>query len=120
MKSFSAFIQEAVISRAVEKAKRLGLVSDGHGNWYDRQGSYRGRTYKGDLLLSKEKGPKEGEPQSQQQRAAAPQPTGQPAAQERPESSRPSGDGESEGAKKKRGRDSYYCIWKVQSSYRWT
>jgi len=53
MKSFSAFIQEAVISRAVEKAKRLGLVSDGHGNWYDRQGRYKGRTYKGDLLLSK-------------------------------------------------------------------
>ena len=103
MKSFSAFIQEAVISRAVEKAKRLGLVSDGHGNWYDRQGSYRGRTYKGDLLLSKEKGPKEGEPQSQQQRAAAPQPTGQPAAQERPEPSRPSGDGESEGAKEREG-----------------
>lgn len=96
MKSFSQFIQEAVVSRAVEKAKRLGLVSDGHGNWYDRQGSYRGRTYKGDLLLSKEKGPKEGEPQPQQQRAAAPQQGGQQqAAQERPEPRRPSGEGES-------------------------
>ena len=104
MKTFSAFIQEAVISRAVEKAKRLGLVSDGHGNWYDRQGKYRGRTYKGDLLLSKERGPKEEEPQPQQQRAAAvPQKDAEPAAQERPEPSRPSGDGESEGAKEREG-----------------
>ena len=53
MKSFSSFIQEAVVSRAVEKAKRMGFVSDGHGNWYDRQGQYKGRTYKGDLVLSK-------------------------------------------------------------------
>ena len=103
MKTFSAFLNEAVVSRAVDKAKRLGLVSDGHGNWYDRQGQYKGRTYKGDLLLSNEKGPKEGEPQPQQQRAAAPQQAGEPAAQERPESSRPSGDGESEGAKKREG-----------------
>ena len=55
MKSFFTFIQEAVISRAVEKAKRLGLVSDGHGNWYDRQGKYKGRTYKGDLILINDK-----------------------------------------------------------------
>jgi len=104
MKTFSAFIQEAVISRAVEKAKRLGLVSDGHGNWYDRQGKYRGRTYKGDLLLSKERGPKEEEPQPQQQRAAAaPQKDAEPAAQERPEPRRPSGDGESEGSEEREG-----------------
>ena len=104
MKTFSAFIQEAVISRAVEKAKRLGLVSDGHGNWYDRQGKYRGRTYKGDLLLSKERGPKEEEPQPQQQRpAAAPQKDAKPAAQERPEPRRPSGDGESEGSEEREG-----------------
>ena len=104
MKTFSAFIQEAVISRAVEKAKRMGLVSDGHGNWYDRQGSYRGRTYKGDLLLSKERGPKEEEPQPQQQRAAAaPQKDAEPAAQERPEPRRPSGEGESEGSGEREG-----------------
>ena len=52
MITFDSFLSEAVISRAVEKAKRMGLVSDGHGNWYDRQGQYRGRTYHGDLLLS--------------------------------------------------------------------
>ena len=63
MKSFSSFIQEAVVSRAVEKAKRMGLVSDGHGNWYDRQGQYKGRTYKGDLILSKGKGPGKEDPE---------------------------------------------------------
>ena len=103
MKTFSAFLNEAVVSRAVEKAKRMGLVSDGHGNWYDRQGKYRGRTYKGDLLLSKERGPDKEEPEPQQQRAAALQPTREPAAQERPEPSRPSGDGESESAKEREG-----------------
>ena len=56
MKSFDTFLSEAVISRAVEKAKRMGFVSDGHGNWYDRQGQYRGRTYHGDLLLTKGRG----------------------------------------------------------------
>ena len=61
MKSFASFISEAVISRAVEKAKRMGLVSDGHGNWYDREGNYKGRTYKGDLLLTKGRGPKKEE-----------------------------------------------------------
>ena len=70
MKRFSSFIQEAVISRAVEKAKRMGLVSDGHGNWYDRQGSYKGRTYKGDLLLSKGRGPGKEDPAPQQKSAA--------------------------------------------------
>ena len=72
MKSFSSFIQEAVVSRAVEKAKRMGLVSDGHGNWYDRQGQYKGRTYKGDLLLSKGRGPGKEDPEPQQKRAAQP------------------------------------------------
>ena len=94
MKSFSAFIQEAVISRAVEKAKRLGLVSDGHGNWYDRQGSYKGRTYKGDLLLSKGREGKKEEPTPQQQApTAAPSKETQPAAQAAPEPRRPSGEG---------------------------
>ena len=63
MKTFDSFLSEAVISRAVEKAKRMGLVSDGHGNWYDRQGQYKGRTYHGDLVLSKGRGPGKEEPQ---------------------------------------------------------
>ena len=63
MKSFDTFLSEAVISRAVEKAKRMGFVSDGHGNWYDRQGQYKGRTYHGDLVLSKGRGSGKEEPQ---------------------------------------------------------
>ena len=103
MKSFSSFIQEAVISRAVEKAKRMGLVSDGHGNWYDRQGSYKGRTYKGDLLLSKGKGPGKEDPAPQQKRAATPEDGQKTAEQPRPDTNTPSSEGESESAKEREG-----------------
>ena len=59
MKSFLQFITEAPrTSRAVEQARRLGFVSDGHGNWYDREGNYRGHTEKGELVLSQKRGPK--------------------------------------------------------------
>ena len=103
MKSFSSFIQEAVVSRAVEKAKRMGLVSDGHGNWYDRQGSYKGRTYKGDLLLSKGKGPGKEDPEPQQKRAAQPEDGKQKAAPAPESESRPSGGEESENSKEREG-----------------
>ena len=53
------FITEAPrTSRAVEKARQLGFVSDGHGNWYDHEGNYRGHTEKGELVLSQKRGPK--------------------------------------------------------------
>ena len=59
MKSFLQFITEAPrTSRAVEKARQLGFVSDGHGNWYDHEGNYRGHTEKGELVLSQKRGPK--------------------------------------------------------------
>ena len=103
MKSFSSFIQEAVVSRAVEKAKRMGLVSDGHGNWYDRQGQYKGRTYKGDLLLSKGKGPGKEDPEPQQKRAAQPEDGKQKAAPAPESGSRPSGGEESENSKEREG-----------------
>lgn len=103
MKSFSSFIQEAVISRAVEKAKRMGLVSDGHGNWYDRQGSYKGRTYKGDLLLSKGKGPGKEDPAPQQKRAATPEDGQKKAEQPRPDTNTSSSEEESESAKEREG-----------------
>ena len=62
MKSFLQFITEAPrTSRAVEKARQLGFVSDGHGNWYDREGNYRGHTEKGELVLSQKRGPREAE-----------------------------------------------------------
>ena len=62
MKSFLQFISEAPrTSRAVEKARRLGFVSDGHGNWYDREGNYCGHTEKGELVLAQKRGPAKAE-----------------------------------------------------------
>ena len=62
MKSFLQFITEAPrTSRAVEQARRLGFVSDGHGNWYDREGNYRGHTEKGELVLAQKRGPAKAE-----------------------------------------------------------
>ena len=57
MKTLLQFLSEAPkTSRAVEKARRLGLVSDGHGNWYDREGTYKGYTDHGELVLTKGRG----------------------------------------------------------------
>ena len=57
MKTLLQFLSEAPkTSRAVEKARRLGLVSDGHGNWYDREGNYKGYTDHGELTLTKARG----------------------------------------------------------------
>ena len=62
MKSFLQFITEAPrTSRAVEKARQLGFVSDGHGNWYDHEGNYRGHTERGELVLSQKRGPAKAE-----------------------------------------------------------
>lgn len=46
MKSFFQFIAEASAS---QQAKRLGLVGDGHGGWYDRQGEFVAKTEGGQL-----------------------------------------------------------------------
>jgi hypothetical protein len=44
MKSFSRFLSEAQSSQAVMQAKRLGLVGDGHGGWYDKNGEFVAKT----------------------------------------------------------------------------
>ena len=46
MKSFFQFLTEAT---AAQQAKRLGLVGDGHGGWYDRQGEFIAKTEGGQL-----------------------------------------------------------------------
>jgi len=46
MKSFFQFISEASAS---QQAQRLGLVGDGHGGWYDRQGEFVAKTERGQL-----------------------------------------------------------------------
>ena len=47
MKSFFQFLNEA--TGATEQAKRLGLVGDGHGGWYDRKGEFIAKTEGGKL-----------------------------------------------------------------------
>jgi hypothetical protein len=50
MKNFFQFISEASLSTAVQQAQRMGLVSDGHGGWYDkRTGEFVAKTEKGQL-----------------------------------------------------------------------
>jgi len=74
MKSFQQFLSEAPrTSRAVEQARRLGFVSDGHGNWYDREGNYKGHTEKGELILAQKRGGgKEDAPAKQKEAQAQP------------------------------------------------
>ena len=51
MKHFLTFITEARETKASQQAKRLGLVGDGHGDWYDRQGNLKAKTVKGELKM---------------------------------------------------------------------
>jgi phosphopantetheine adenylyltransferase len=49
MKSFLKFITEAN-SKAVQQATRMGLVTDGHGGWYNRAtGEFSAKTFQGGL-----------------------------------------------------------------------
>ena len=57
MKSFFNFLSEARVSKAAEKAKKLGLSSDGSGGWVDRQGNVQARTVGGELQFTQKKGP---------------------------------------------------------------
>jgi hypothetical protein len=49
MKRFTQFIIEAKETRASEQAKKLGLVGDGHGDWYNSQGEFVAKTVSGKL-----------------------------------------------------------------------
>jgi hypothetical protein len=98
MKSFLQFISEATAS---QQAQRLGLVGDGHGGWYDKQGEFVAKTEGGKLKFynkrqkvgekdpaqtEKEKtiaSPGYNDPAAQQQAAQQqPAPEQQPAAQQ--------------------------------------
>jgi phosphopantetheine adenylyltransferase len=52
MKSFFRFITEARSTPVSEKAKKLGLVSDGSGGWKDRAGKTVARTVGGELKFT--------------------------------------------------------------------
>lgn len=49
MKSFANFFREAVETVASTEAKNRGLVGNGHGDWYDKQGNFVAKTVKGKL-----------------------------------------------------------------------
>ncbi len=101
MKSFFQFLTEATAS---QQAQRLGLVGDGHGGWYDRQGEFVAKTEGGKLKFYNkrqkvgEKDPKQTEKEKtiaspgyqdpalaqQEPQQQAPAPEAQAAAQEAP------------------------------------
>ncbi len=86
MKSFFNFLSEARVSKAAEKAKKLGLTGDGSGGWVDRQGNVQARTVGGELQFTQKKGP------TADREAAAQK---GPAPVEQPQGSKVAGDGES-------------------------
>ena len=49
MKSFTQFVKEAVETLASTEAKNRGLVGNGHGDWYDKQGNFIAKTVKGKI-----------------------------------------------------------------------
>lgn len=49
MKTFAQFIKEAVETLASTEAKNRGLVGNGHGDWYDKQGNFVAKTVNGKL-----------------------------------------------------------------------
>jgi len=73
MKSFFSFLSEAARSQASQQAEKLKLTSDGHGNWFDKDGELVARTVKGRLeFLDKKAAPKkEEEPQPKQKKVEA-------------------------------------------------
>ena len=77
MKKFSQFIIEAKETRASEQAKRLGLVGNGHGDWYNTQGEFVAKTVNGQLKFFN-KGQKVGEKDTLKSGAKVAQPVQQP------------------------------------------
>ena len=95
MKSFFQFLSEASQSQASMQAKKLGLVSDGHGGWKNKAGEFVAKTEEGKLKFFNQKqkpGQKDPDqvrtPANQQVAATQVKPPTPPAAK-RPESQEP-------------------------------
>ena len=83
MKTLFQFLNEARVSQASQEAKKLNLVSDGHGSWRDSRGKLVAKTVAGKLkmLTAQERAAEEGGGERQkkpeevkaQPKAAAPQ-----------------------------------------------
>lgn len=87
MKSFTQFVREAVETLASTEAKNRGLVGNGHGDWYDKQGNFVAKTIGGKLKFfgqgdTKSQDGVPGEEVKQQSRSAQTQV--QPTATEQP------------------------------------
>ena len=51
MKTLFQFLNEARVSQASQEAKKLNLVSDGHGSWRDSRGKLVAKTVAGKLKM---------------------------------------------------------------------
>jgi hypothetical protein len=84
MKNFSNFLIEARETSASAEAKRLGLVGDNHGGWYDKNGEFVAKTIKGKLQFfgrdntpGQKDSPSQPQPAAMQPQAVAQEPTPQ-------------------------------------------
>ena len=78
MKSFFQFLTEAQ-SQASMQAKKLNLVSDGHGGWLDSRGKFVATTEDGKLkFVDKKKAKAEDDKPAQPKAAARPEPKAEP------------------------------------------
>lgn len=71
MKTFLSFIKEAVETQASSQAKRMGLVGDGHGDWFDAKGKLVAKTVKGQLKVFSGKASQKKEKDDQQRQDPA-------------------------------------------------
>ena len=101
MKSFFQFLTEAQ-SQASMQAKKLNLVSDGHGGWLDSRGKFVATTEDGKLkFVDKKKKGKPEDAKSGQAKAAKPEPKEEPkktAPKETGAAATKAGEGEETGA----------------------
>ena len=91
MKNFFQFISEASLSTAVQQAQRMGLVSDGHGGWYDkRTGEFVAKTERGQLkFYNKRQRIGQQDPTQSDKEKNLSQQTQEPAPQQEPQAQQP-------------------------------
>jgi hypothetical protein len=91
MKNFFQFISEASLSTAVQQAQRMGLVSDGHGGWYDkRTGEFVAKTERGQLkFYNKRQRIGQQDPAQSDKEKNISQQTQEPAPQQEPQAQKP-------------------------------
>ena len=91
MKTFSQFLLE---STPVQQATRLGLTTDGHGGWYDKNGEFVAKTEKGQLKFynKRQKIGKQDPPQTDKERKLSQTTTSKSETEKQTTASQPKGD----------------------------